>query len=407
MCTEKSDMARQMNKLSARMVATVSEPGLYGDGGGLWLQVTDAGEGQVTKQWIARYMLNWRARKMGLGSVSTFSLAEARERARQVRQQLADGIDPIEARLAERDARRKTEAERITFKAAAERFLNAHESGWRNAKHRAQWRSTLQQYAYASLGPRPVSAIDAALINHTVAPIWTTTPETASRVKQRIERIVQWVKDGMPLPKAGAAKRVKHHSAMAYADLPAFMVNLRSNDSVSAKALEFTILTAARTGESIGAKWSEIDVDGKVWTVPAERMKGGRAHRVPLSDRAVAVLKSLPHEKGNPHVFVGGREGAGLSNMAMLELLKGMDGNGFTVHGFRSAFRDWAAERTNFPREVAEAALAHVLKDKVEAAYRRGDLFEKRAKLMDAWAGFLDKPEAGTLLKFRGGNEEA
>jgi integrase len=310
-------MAHRLNKLSARMVATVDTPGLYGDGGLLWLQVSPAEEDRVTRQWVARYMIDGRARKMGLGSLTTFSLAEARERARQVRQQLADGIDPIEARLSERDARRKDEAERITFKEAAEKFLATHESGWRNAKHRAQWRSTLKEYAYPSLGPRPVSAIDAPLVNHCVAAIWATMPETASRVKQRIERVVRWVRDGMPLPKAGAAKRVKHHSALPYADLPAFMGRLRDNDSVSAKALEFTILAAARTGETIGAKWSEIDVNKKVWTVPAERMKGGRAHRVPLSDRAVAILKSLPHEKGNPHVFVGGREGAGLSNMAM------------------------------------------------------------------------------------------
>jgi integrase len=381
---------RGLNKLTARTVTTAKTPGLYGDGGGLWLQVSQVRE-NVTKSWAFRYMIDGRPRKMGLGSLDTFSLAEARERARQCRQMLADGVDPIEARHAERDARRKKEAERITFREAATKFLNVHESGWRNEKHRAQWRSTLQTYAYPMLGHRPVSAIDAALVNLCVAPIWTATPETAGRVKQRIERIAQWVKDGMPLPKTPATKRVKHHSAMPYADVPAFMAKLRGNDSVSAKALEFTILSAARTSETIGATWQEVDLEAKVWVVPAGRIKGDKEHRVPLPERAVEILRTLPCEKGNKHVFIGAKKNAGLSNMAMLELLKGMDENGFTVHGFRSSFRDWAAEQTNFPREVAEAALAHTVKDKVERAYRRGELFEKRHRLMKAWADYCAK----------------
>nr|WP_280642661.1 site-specific integrase [Methylocystis rosea] len=314
-----------------------------------------------------RFQLNGRARKMGLGSVNDFSLAEARERARLTRQQIADGIDPIEARLAERDARRKDEAERITFKDAAERFLKVHESGWRNEKHRWQWRATLEKYAYPAIGTRPVKAIDAPIINHTLAPIWKKTPETASRTKQRIERVVHWVNAGMPLPAPGKAKRVQHHPALPWRDIPAFMGELRERDSLSARALEFCILTAARTGEVIGARWPEIDLKAKEWTVPADRMKGGREHRIPLSDRAVEVLTALPRLKGETHVFPGPRKGAGLSNMAMLELLRGMR-PGLTVHGFRSAFKDWASEATNHPNIVSETALAHVVSDKVEAA---------------------------------------
>ena len=218
-------MARGVNKLSARAVAAAKEPSLIGDGGGLYLQIADV-SGNVTKSWIFRYMLDRRARKMGLGSIATFSLAEARERARLARQQLVDGVDPIEARLAERDARRKDEAERITFKDAATKYLAAHESGWRNAKHRAQWRSTLEAYAFPAIGARPVKAIDAALINGALADVWRKRPETASRVKQRIERVLQWVRDGMPLPAPSTAKRVRHHPALPWQEIPAFMLSL-------------------------------------------------------------------------------------------------------------------------------------------------------------------------------------
>lgn len=385
-------MARGINKLSARQVATAVKPGLYGDGGGLYLQVSQVSE-NVTRAWVFRFMLNRRARKMGLGSVHTFSLAEARERARAARQQVADGIDPVEARLVDRDARRKDEAERIIFRDAVKRFLAVHEPSWRNDKHRAQWRSTLETYAYPTLGARPVKAIDAALINGVVADIWAKTPETASRVKQRIERVVQWVRDGMPLPAPAKAKRVKHHAALPWQDLPAFMAELRERNSISARCLEFTVLCAARTGETIGATWDEIDLDGKEWTVPAERMKVHRAHRVPLSDRAVEILRSLPREKGSPYVFPGAKAESPLSNMAMLELVRGMR-PGLTVHGFRSVFKDWASESTNHPNIVSEAALAHTISDKVEAAYRRGELFEKRRRLMRDWAAYCGRRPA-------------
>ena len=384
-------MARGINKLSARAVAAATKPGLYGDGGGLYLQVADVSGTGPTKSWVFRYMLERRARKMGLGGLATFSLAEARERARLARQQLADGIDPVEARLAERDARRKDEAERITFKDATAKYLAVHEGGWRNAKHRAQWRSTLETYAFPTLGHRPVKAIDAALINTALVDVWRKVPETATRTKQRIERVVQWVRDGMPLPAPRKSKRVTHHAAMPWKEIGGFMADLRERDSISARALEFAILAAARTGEVIGARWDEIDLDDKVWTVPAERMKAHKAHRVPLSDRAVEILDGLPREKGSPYIFPGGKAKQPLSNMAMLELLRGM-WPGLTVHGFRSAFKDWCSESTNYPNIVSEAALAHTISDKVEKAYRRGELLEKRRRLMRDWAAYCERP---------------
>lgn len=397
-------MARGVNKLSARTVATKDEPGLYGDGGNLYLQVADIGGKGITRSWVFRFMLDGRARKMGLGSVETYSLAEARERARVARQQVADGIDPIEARLAARDQSRKDAAERITFKDAAEKYLAAHEAGWRNGKHRQQWRNTLATYAYPTLATRPVSAIDAPLINGAVADIWTKTPETARRVRQRIETICQWVKDGMPLP-ASKAKRAKHHAAMPWQEMPAFMAELRERDSISARALELTILCASRTGETIGAKWSEMDLDAKTWTIPAERMKAHKAHTVPLNDRAVDILCELPREVGSPWVFPGAKATGPLSNMAMLECLRDLR-DGLTVHGFRSAFKDWASEATNIPNIVSEMALAHTVSDKVEAAYRRGELIEKRRRLMRDWSTFCKKPtveKGGTVTPLRRG----
>lgn len=389
-------MARGINKLSARFIATAKEPGLYGDGANLWLQVADINGNGPTKSWCFRFMLNGRARKMGLGSVDTFTLAEARERARQARQLLADGRDPIEARLAARDARRRDEAGNITFRDAAAKYLATHEAGWKNGKHRQQWRNTLASYVYPALGGRPVAAIDAALVNGCLAPIWTTTPETARRVRQRVEKVVRWVKDGMPLPAPSKVKSVRHHPAIDWRELPAFMAELRQRDSISARALEFTILAAARTGETIGATWGEIDFDTRTWTVPAARMKAHKEHRVPLPDRAVAILQDLPRVKGERRIFP-------LSNMAMLELLRGMR-PGLTVHGFRSTFKTWSSEATAHPNIVSEAALAHTIPDKVEAAYRRGELFDKRKRLMRDWAAYCARPPvvAANVTPLRG-----
>ena len=378
-------MVRQANKLSPVKVTKLKTPGRYCDGLGLWLQVSQFG----TKAWLFRYTRHGRPRQMGLGALHTVSLAEARERARIARQVLLDGDDPIEIKRKKRDEARAETADRILFKDAAQRFLDLHEATWKNAKHRDQWKSTLKAYAYPTLGTRPISAIDGAVITEALQSIWTKKPETARRVKQRIERVIQWVRDGTPLPMHGASKRVQHHAALPFADLPAFMTELRERDGISARALEFAILTAARTGEVIGAKWSEIDLDDGVWTVPAERMKGAKEHQVPLSKRAMAILDDLPRERGG-YVFPGAKAKSPLSNMAMLELLRGM--NGYTVHGFRSTFRDWAGDRTNYAREVIEHALAHQIKDKAEASYRRSAALDKRRRLMEEWAKYCSSP---------------
>lgn len=388
---------REGNKLDALEVKRKKKPGRYCDGHGLWLQVSDTG----AKAWLFRYMRNGRARQMGLGALHTVSLAEARVRARQARQLLLDNQDPIEVKRKARDQARAATGDQMLFKDAVSRFLELHEPTWKNDKHRWQWGQTLESHAFPTLGSRPIAAIDGALITEALRPIWQRMPETARRTKQRIERVVQWVKDGMPLPAHGASKPpVRHHPALPFVELPAFMVELRGRDSISARALRFTILTASRTSEAIGATWDEIDLEEAVWTIPAERMKSPRPHRVPLSGEAVALLRDLPRVKGSKHVFPGAR--ASLSNMAMLELLRGMRGNGLTVHGFRSTFSDWARERTNYPRDVVEMSLAHAIKDKSEAAYRRGDALPKRRRLMQEWSRYCaSRPMTATVTPIR------
>ena len=376
-------------QLSIWKVSAAKKPGFYGDGGGLYLQLSR----YDTKSWVFRFKMNGKTRDMGLGSIHTFTLKEARELARECRQLVARGIDPIEDRRAKRDGAKSEDSGKMLFKDAAQRFLDLHLNEWKNAKHKQQWQNSLKTYAYPALGGRPVAAIDGAVITETLSPIWTKKPETARRVKQRIERVTQWVRDGQPLPMHRASKRVKHHPAMPFTELPDFMERLGKKNSVSARALEFAILTAARTGEVIGAKWSEIDLKAGVWTVPAERMKGSKEHQVPLSKRAIAILGDLPREKAG-YVFPGAKAKAPLSNMAMLELLRGMSANGYSVHGFRSTFRDWAGDRTHYAREVIEHALAHQIKDKAEAAYRRSDALEKRRRLMEEWAKYCSSPAA-------------
>jgi integrase len=377
------------NQLTTRKVTTAKEPGYYGDGGGLYLQVSKTGT-KINKSWIFRFMLNGKARDMGLGRFPDFTLKQARERARENRRLLADGIDPIEEKRKKLDATRSEATERMSFKDAAKRYIDLHEGTWKNEKHREQWRTTLREYAYPTLGDRPISAIDGALITYALSPIWTKTPVTAQRVKQRIERVVQWGKDGMPLPARVAAKPVQHLDAMPFAELPAFMVELRKRKGVSARALEFTILTAARTSEAIGAKWDEIDLDEGVWTVPAERMKAAKEHPVPLSKRAIEILKALPRE--GEYLFVGAKKNKPLYIATMLDVLREMRGKSFTVHGFRSTFRDWSGDRTNYAREVIEHALAHRIKDKAEASYRRTSALDKRRRLMEEWARYCNSP---------------
>ena len=381
---------RNSNRLTALKVARITKCGRYADGSGLYLQVGDGG-----KSWLFRFMRHGRARAMGLGSADLVSLADARNRARDARRALLDGADPIEARRELRDRRRLEAAQAVNFQTCAERYIAAHEPSWKNAKHRDQWKSTLASYAYPVIGPLPVAEIDVGLVLKVIEPIWQTKSETASRVRQRIETILDWASvrgyrqgdnparwkghlDHL-LPKRSAVAKVKHHAALPFTEIPQFMAELRDNhQGISARALEFLILTATRTSELTGAVWDEIDFAAKLWLIPKVRMKAGREHRVPLSDRAIELLTKLPRERGNPHVFIGARKGLPLSNMAMLELMKGLRPQ-YVPHGFRSTFRDWSAERTNYPNHVVEMALAHTVGDKVEAAYRRGDLFEKES----------------------------
>lgn len=401
-----------INKLTATQVKGLTERGLYGDGRGLWLRISEFG----TKSWVFRYMVAGKARNMGLGPVSLqkhdggVTLAEAREARDRCHRLLREGTDPIDARQEKRLAVRAAAAMVITFKEAAEKYIAAHKAGWRNAKHAEQWTSTLASYAFPVIGSLSVASVGTAHVMKVLEPIWAEKTETASRVRGRIEAILDWARargyrDGdnparwrghldKLLPARRAVQRTRKQPAMPHAELPEFMGELRGMNSISARALEFTILTAARTGEAIGATWAEFDLDGKAWTIPAKRMKGHREHRVPLSDRAVEILNALPREPDNEHVFIGARKGRGLSNMAMLELLRGVR-DALTVHGFRSTFRDWAAERTSYQNHVVEMALAHAIGDKVEAAYRRGDLYEKRARLMRDWSKYCETAAIG------------
>jgi integrase len=352
---------------------------------------------------------------MGLGSLSAISLADARSKAAECRRLCQDGIDPIEERKAQRQRAALDAAKTLTFKEACASYIASHKGGWRNEKHASQWENTLATYAEPVLGRLSIQAIDTGLVLKVLQRIWKAKPETASRVRGRIEAILDWAKvqelrqgenparwrghlDHLLPPKA-KVRRVKHHAALPYAELPDFVANLRTQEGVAARALEFTILTAARTGDTIGAVWDEVNTSDKVWTVPADRMQAGKEHRVPLSSRALAILRDEHEVRSSDYVFPGGKAGKPLSNMAMTETLRRMERGDITVHGFRSTFRDWAAERTNFPSEVVEMALTHAVGDKVEAAYRRGDLFEKRRRLMAEWASFCNTPAASVRDK--------
>jgi len=404
-------MAREIGKLSAIKVTKATKPGLYADGGGLYLRIGPTG----AKSWVYRFMLDGKRRDMGLGPLHTITLADARAKAVECRKQRLDGTDPVLARDAVRAAQRLETAKGMTFQECAIAYIDAHQAGWRNAKHRQQWPNTLKTYAYPLFGSLPVQAVDLPLVLKAIEPIWTEKPETASRLRGRIEAVLDWASvrgyrrgdnparwrghlDSL-LPSKSKVRAVEHHSALPYDQMGAFMETLRAQEGISARALEFTILTAARTSEAIGATWDEIDLQAKLWTIPANRIKAGREHRVPLSVPALAILEAMQAVKTNDFVFPGNKADKPLSGMALLMLLRRMKRGDLTAHGFRSTFRDWAAERTNFPRDVAEMALAHTVGDKVEAAYRRGDLIEKRRQLAEAWAKFCGTVQPAGIVE--------
>jgi integrase len=388
------ESGRKYFRLKALQVAKAG-PGFYCDGGGLYLQVNRTGG----RSWIFRYTLDGKPHELGLGSCTTFTLAEARVRATAQRQMLADGVDPLQAKQSTNLARRVAGSNIITFDKAAADFIEGNESGWRNAKHADQWRNTLATYASPVIGTLPVSLVTTAHVLRILQPIWSTKTETATRIRGRLEKVLDWCKVrgyrtgdnpaawkghlSEVLPKPSKVADAGHHAALPWSEVGAFMRDLQAMPGAGSLAAQMIVLTACRTSEVLNATWSEIDLDGGLWVIPKERMKGFREHRVPLSEPLIRILRTHPHQ--GDYLFPG-KPGKPLSNMACLALLKRMGRADLTMHGFRSTFRDWSAEATAHPRDVCEMALAHAIEDKSEAAYRRGDLIEKRRVLMADWA---------------------
>lgn len=412
---------RSSGKLSALVVKNEQKAGYHNDGNGLYLQVSSTG----SKSWIFRYRFDAKQREMGLGSVSLVTLAEARAKALHCRKLISERIDPISARENDNAARRSSSAS--TFQLVAERYYNSKKIEWANPKHAAQWISTLNTYAFPVIGSKPISEINLQQIQSVLEPIWETKNETASRLRGRLEAVLAYAKTlglrsgdnpatwGNNLDKvfSSPAKVQKLTSrnmpALPYKEIGDFISQLREQKGIAARALEFTILTAARSGETFGATWREIDLAESLWIIPASRMKAGREHRVPLTARGLEILSEMRLLRASDDDFVfqgirtGGSNPKGLSNMSMSAVLKRMGRNDIVPHGFRSTFRDWAAETTDFPHMVCEMALAHAISSDVEAAYRRGDLLDKRRALMEAWANYCErvgyaKPSTLTLI---------
>jgi integrase len=391
-------MPRQINKLSSRKVETAFEPGRYSDGGNLYLSISSNGG----KRWVFFYRFKGKQREMGLGSAAKggVPLAKARELAGAARLLLSSGLDPLAAKRITRQAQREIP----TFGEFADTYIASHRSKWRSDKHAAQWAMTLTAYC-APIRSKPVNAIDTEAVLKVLQPIWGKLPETASRLRGRIENVLDAAKAKGYLAGENPARwrghlksllptRQKlsrgHHAAIPFDDLPAFIAALRARKSTAALALELAILTACRSGEVLNARWHEFDLEKGVWTIPAQRMKAGVEHRVPLSGRVLAILRPLKQTQQGEYVFPGTRPGKPLSSMSMAMQLRRMKRDDITVHGFRSTFRDWASEKTTFSHETCEHALAHGISDKAEAAYRRGDQFDKRRKLMEAWATYCE-----------------
>jgi integrase len=401
-------MARAIHKLTARAAETISKPGRHSDGGGLYLSISAEGR----RRWVFLFTWRGRLREAGLGSASKggVSLKAAREKAAEGRALVEAGVDPIA------EWNKADETEVLTFGKTADDFLAAHEGGWRNDKHKAQWAMTLTRYC-EPIRKMPVDAIDTEAVLSVLKPLWTRTPETASRLRGRIEQIFgcgqgarlhrpQRSQPGAlarPSRQAVAEARQAtrgNFAAMPYGEVPAFAASLRERPTTAARALEFAILTAARSGEALAARWDEIDFAGKVWTVPPARTKAAREHRVPLTDRALAILEEMKAGRTSDHVFPGRRPGRPLSGMAFEMLLRRIK-SPYTAHGFRSSFRDWAGNETHFPRELAEHALAHVIGDKAEQAYRRSDALARRRELMDAWAKHCEGAAGDNVVTFK------
>jgi integrase len=399
-------VTRQLNRLTARMIATLKKPGRHADGGNLYVKVTRLRSTALSKSFTFMYLFEGRQREAGLGSCGAITLADARAKAAEYRLLLSKGIDPLDARKAASDAA----AARKTFGQCAAELIKSKSSEWRSAIHAGQWRTTLDAYCESVLAT-PVDAIDTQAVLGVLQPIWGRIPETASRLRGRIEAILDYAKaHGLRTGENPAAwrghlalilpKRQKlsrgHHAAMPYAEVPAFIGKLREVESIPALALEFLILTAARSGEVLGARWDEIDFGAQVWVIPASRMKAGREHRIPLSARATVILEQMASIRTGDLLFPGQRRRRPLSGVTLASLAPGA-----TIHGFRSAFRDWCGNETPFPREIAEQALAHATGGAVEQAYRRGDALEKRRALMQAWASFCEPAATGKVVPFR------
>jgi integrase len=405
-------MPKMATPLSAAAVRT-AKTGRHFDGDGLVLLVRAPSQAF----WLFRYSISGRVREAGLGRArghNAVSLAEARERARRLRDKVREGKDPLAEREAEAAAAKaeaaKATAAAITFAQVSDMYIAAHEAGWRNPKHRQQWKNTLRDYVLPLIGALSVAAVDTGAVMKIIEPLWQAKPETASRVRGRIEALLDYAKargwrDGENparwrghldhlLPARSKVQRVQHHDALPWRQIGSFVKTLRETDTISARTLDFLILTATRSSETRGARWNEIDLANKVWMIPPDRMKAGRELRVPLVDAALDIVRRVEPLRTAPDalVFPGGRQGRPLSDVALAKVLRAAGGGDATVHGMRSAFRDWCAETTNYPRELAEAALAHVFKDKTEAAYQRGDLLEKRRRLMAEWATFCSRP---------------
>jgi integrase len=395
--------------LTVKLIGKLGK-GRYHDGHGLYLQVMPPPPNNKTatpsRSWTFRYKRKGVEHWLGLGPWPAFSLKEARRRAMKATQQLCDGIDPIVEKRKARDAQALEDAKHLTFQEATQQYYDSHEHEWTSAVHRQQFLSSMTDYAFPVIGKLPVALIDTPLVLNVLRPIWKTKHVTATRVRARIESVLSWASvSGLrsgdnPARWNGHLKevlstkgnKVAHHAAMAYTDVPNFVAALATRKGIEPKAMEYLILTASRYGEVVNARWNEIDVAAKIWTVPAARMKTRIQHRVPLPDRAIKILQGLPREAGNDLVFLGARKGRPLGKNALLDLCKAM-GHDVTVHGFRSSFRDWCSERTNVQREICEAALSHRTGDDTELAYKRTDQLEKRRRLMDMWSKFCAAPQ--------------